>query len=298
MKIYLARNNVQAGPYGLDELNTMLSSGEVVLDDLMWHKGMDNWQSVGQMTQGQLFYQPNTPQTPTPTDPNHKRGFGDNVDFYPPKADLPNRVSVAELYGRKTTQDTLNLSKPQSAALQYASVSSRFVAFLINSGLFFLALLPLFVAFVQHIDINELAKATDYASAYTYSQNLAKKIPTNTTTISNIMLSALIGMQLLLIIMRGQSFGKMVMGIRVVDEKTQKIPKLTTLLFVRTCFLVVVYFIAMTIMSGLPAIILLTLNYLVAKKSPTSQGWHDRLSKTIVVKAQPIQLDKTKTTHE
>ena len=44
MKIYLARNQVQAGPYTLEELNTMLASGEVRLDDLIWHSPMTTWQ--------------------------------------------------------------------------------------------------------------------------------------------------------------------------------------------------------------------------------------------------------------
>ncbi len=35
MQIFLARNNVQAGPYNLEQLNIMLASGEVLLDDLM-----------------------------------------------------------------------------------------------------------------------------------------------------------------------------------------------------------------------------------------------------------------------
>lgn len=291
MKIYLARNNVQAGPYGLDELNTMLSTGEVLLDDLMWHTGMSEWKKVGMMTHGQRSYQPHT------TTPMPPRGFGDNVDFRPP-TQTPQRTSVAELYGRKPSQSThpaqtISLSKSEPT-LEYASISSRFVAFLINVGLYLLALMPLLVALFQHIDINEFAKAGDYAGAYAYSQALAEKIPATTVAISNIMLLALIGIQLLLIIMRGQSFGKMVMGVRVVDEKTHRLPKLATLLFMRTAFLVVVYFVGINIMSGLPALVMLTINYLMASKSPTHQGWHDRLTKTAVVKAQPIQLDKTK----
>ena len=101
MKIYLARNNVQAGPYSLDELNTMLSSGEVLLDDLMWHSGMSGWVQVGQMTGGRTFYVPASPQTPpTPptANPQLRRGFGDNVDFRPEPE--PTRTSVDRLYGR------------------------------------------------------------------------------------------------------------------------------------------------------------------------------------------------------
>ena len=43
MQIFLARNNVQAGPYNLEQLNIMLASGEVLLDDLIWHEGLDQW---------------------------------------------------------------------------------------------------------------------------------------------------------------------------------------------------------------------------------------------------------------
>ncbi len=58
MYIFLARNNVQAGPYNLEQLNQMLASGQVLLTDLMWHEGMENWQPVNEMTKGQFFYRP------------------------------------------------------------------------------------------------------------------------------------------------------------------------------------------------------------------------------------------------
>ena len=58
MQIFLARNNVQAGPYNLEQLNIMLASGEVLLDDLMWHEGLDQWQRVGNLTNNQTVYRP------------------------------------------------------------------------------------------------------------------------------------------------------------------------------------------------------------------------------------------------
>ncbi|EGE09936.1 RDD family protein, partial [Moraxella catarrhalis 46P47B1] len=66
MKIYLARNQVQAGPYTLEELNTMLASGEVRLDDLIWHSPMTTWQRLGDLTQNQSYYQPNSTLPPKP----------------------------------------------------------------------------------------------------------------------------------------------------------------------------------------------------------------------------------------
>lgn len=305
MKIYLARNNVQAGPYTLDELNRMLSSGEVVLDDLMWHTGMSEWKTVGEMTYGRLNYQPTQNITPPSSvnlsKPQEKHGFGDNVDLRKDEK----RVSVAELYGRKPTQET---SSPQSTTvvitkntqkddgkIEYASIFARFTAFGINVALYMLALMPLVMAFMQVVDMNEIAKhAQDYVALQAYGQSLAEKIPTTTVAMSNMMFFALIGIQLLLIIMRGQSFGKMVMGIRVVDEKTGKLPSFGTLVFMRTLFLVLIYAIGTSLMSGLPAIIMLFTNYLMAKGNDKKQGWHDKMTRTLIVKAKPSQLDKTK----
>ena len=58
MQIYLARNNVQAGPYSLEQVNAMLSAGQVEFSDLMWHAGMQNWQTVGELTQNNRYYNP------------------------------------------------------------------------------------------------------------------------------------------------------------------------------------------------------------------------------------------------
>lgn len=63
MQIYLARNNQQAGPYTLEQLNQMLASQQVLLTDLAWHEGMTEWKALGELTQGKLFYQPQMPQT-------------------------------------------------------------------------------------------------------------------------------------------------------------------------------------------------------------------------------------------
>ena len=57
MQIYLARNNQQAGPYSLEQLNQMLSSQQVLLTDLVWHEGMSEWKTLGELTQGKLVYE-------------------------------------------------------------------------------------------------------------------------------------------------------------------------------------------------------------------------------------------------
>lgn len=318
MKIYLARNNVQAGPYTLDELNRMLILGEVALTDLMWHVGMNEWLPVGQMTGGVYTYQPSVQTPPSPTPPTAKpeqRGFGDNVDFVKDKPEQK-RISVAELYGRKPIQDpnasqndepnrTESNARPtkermaslpkDDGTIEYASILARFSAFVINVGLYILALLPLIMAFMQVVDVNEIARhAQDYQALQVYSQSLVNKVSNTTIMISNLMFLALLGIQSLLIIMRGQSFGKLVMGIRVVDIKTGKLPSFGTLVFMRTLFLIVLYVIGASVMSGLPAMIMLGANYIMAKGNDKKQGWHDKMTKTLTVKAKPSQLDKTK----
>lgn len=277
MKIYLARNNIQAGPYTLDELNTMLASGEVVLDDLAWHSGMSHWQRLGDLTQNQLVYHP---QLQTTSSSNH---------------------AVDRLYGRTTThsnsQTAINpdtLTKPSNPTqVEYATISSRLLATLINLGALFLTLLPLILAFSAVFDVNEFTKlGHDYASIQAYSQRLANKIPSTTTAISNILLIALLSLQLLLISRRGQSLGKLIMGIRVIDKTHHTLPSFGTLVVMRTVCLVILYLLATMTFSSLPAVVMLIANYLIANTDTDKQGWHDKLTKTLVVKAHPSQLQK------
>ncbi|MEN3979979.1 RDD family protein [Acinetobacter sp. CWB-B33] len=58
MQIYLARNNQQAGPYSLEQVNQMLADQQVLLTDLAWHQGMTEWKALGELTQGKTVYQP------------------------------------------------------------------------------------------------------------------------------------------------------------------------------------------------------------------------------------------------
>ncbi|MEK7738441.1 MAG: DUF4339 domain-containing protein, partial [Pseudomonadota bacterium] len=58
MQIYLARNNQQAGPYSIEQLNQMLASQQVLLTDLAWHQGLTEWKALGELTQGKLVYEP------------------------------------------------------------------------------------------------------------------------------------------------------------------------------------------------------------------------------------------------
>jgi hypothetical protein len=44
--VYLIVNEQQVGPYAIDQLKSMWSSGSITADTLYWHEGMDNWEVV------------------------------------------------------------------------------------------------------------------------------------------------------------------------------------------------------------------------------------------------------------
>ncbi|MDO4441183.1 MAG: RDD family protein [Moraxella sp.] len=293
MKIYLARNNVQAGPYTLEEVNAMLASGAVVLDDLAWHSGMSQWQRLGDLTGGQYHYNPTNQPMNTP--PTH--GFGDNVEL---RQSSPQRVSVAELYGKKT--ETLTPQAPlhhitantaKEAELTYATLGSRCLALAVNLTLFIVAFLPFISSLVKLNPDQQKMTTGSLEARMAYAQTLAEQIPSQVATMTLLMLGGFFLIQFLLIVMRGQSFGKLVTGIRAVDEKTGKLPSFGALVGARTILLFVIYWLAMTLPFNL-ALVLVAVNYFLAAKSDKKQGWHDRLAKTIVVKAHASQLDKTK----
>ena len=317
MKIYLARNNVQAGPYTLDELNTMLASGEVLLDDLVWHAPMSQWQRLGDLTDNQLHYQPAQAQPVGQSQPaaakEAPRGFGDNVDFKPTATDQSSpqkRISVAELYGKKpadepnqhlrpTHTDQTSKAHPsatvvdQQAAL--ASIGSRFLAVVINFVLFLLTLLPFLQQFMALDPDPERLNLGDMAARMEYARQLAAQIPAETMTLSSLLLLGYVLVQMILIIARGQSFGKLLVGIRTVDVETFDKPNFLKLVILRIVVLFVIYQFA----SALPipinmALILLMINYFIAGRNPQRQGWHDKLAGTTVVKTSAVPFKKGK----
>ncbi|RKM35725.1 RDD family protein [Moraxella catarrhalis] len=313
MKIYLARNQVQAGPYTLEELNTMLASGEVWLDDLIWHSPMTAWQRLGDLTQNQSYYQPNNTLPPKPATlaeiqhKNKTRGFGDNVDFHPDRTqstDKPKRISVDELYGKKPVQSPANpndqpssrtsdVAISQNTQAVLATIGSRFMAVMINFVLFMLALMPFLQQFMVLNPDPVLLNTGDFETRMAYAQELATQIPAQTMTLSSILIAAYLIIQLILIIARAQSFGKLVAGIRTVDTQTLEKPNF----FKRFVLRVVVLFFIYQLASALPiainmALILLMINYIMAARSPIKQGWHDKLAGTIVVKTSEVKFKK------
>ncbi|SLJ85000.1 RDD family protein [Psychrobacter sp. DAB_AL43B] len=320
MQIFLARNNVQAGPYTLDQLNIMLTSGEVQLDDLIWHEGLDQWQRVGNLTNNQTFYRPAHIATPAVND-----SIINNVTVFPEDADASNgqddkSVSLDRLYGKperlkdnaKNTKSDMttnrqytpnsNVSLNKSNATKatdkvvgnvvLAPIMSRVLATALNALLYLLAIFPLVMALTKlDVDYTKFQNIQDMDTAYQYSMTLMESIPSSTLMISQVMVFGLFALQLLFITLRGQSLGKLITGIRVVDQTTHRLPSFLKLIGMRTLLLFIIYNLLFSFTSFL-GFVIIGIHYYMASKSPENIGWHDKLAKTLVVKADSSQLVK------
>ena len=323
MQIFLARNNVQAGPYTLDQLNIMLASGEVVLDDLMWHEGLDQWQRVGNLTNNQTYYRPAPIVSADDND-----SIINNVTIFPEDSASSTSkddkaVSLDRLYGKperpaenaKNTKLDMttnrqytpnkNVSLNKSAAVKAASpkdkvvgnvvlapIMSRVLATALNGLLYILAILPLVMALTKmDVDYTKFQNIQDMDAAYQYSMTLMESIPSSTLMMSQVMVFGLFALQLVFITLRGQSLGKLITGIRVVDQSTHRLPSFSKLIGMRTLLLFIIYNLLFSFTSFLGFVVIIV-HYYMASKSPENIGWHDKLAKTLVAKADNSQLVK------
>ena len=325
MQIFLARNNVQAGPYTLDQLNIMLTSGEVQLDDLIWHEGLGQWQRVGNLTNNQTFYRPAAAHIVTP---EVNDSIINNVTIFPEdddaEANKDNKsVSLDRLYGKperskdmtKNTKadmttnrqykPTGNVSLNKSGANKNATandkvignvilapIMSRVLATILNGLLYVLAIFPLVMALTKmDVDYSKFQNIQNMDVAYQYSVKLMESLPSSTLMISQVMVFGLFALQLIFITLRGQSLGKLITGIRVVDQTTHRLPSFTKLIGMRTLLLFIIYNLLFSFTSFL-GFVIIAIHYYMASKSPENIGWHDKLAKTLVVKADSSQLVK------
>ncbi|NYR09654.1 RDD family protein [Psychrobacter sp. BI730] len=317
MQIFLARNNVQAGPYELEQLNIMLASGEVLLDDLMWHEGLAQWQRVGDLTNNQTVYRPTSANTPEVND-----SIINNVTVFPEdtnKAKDDKSVSLDRLYGKperpknvkadmttnrhQTPHNNVSLNKStlkKAVAdndkvvgnVVLAPIMSRVLATALNGLLYILAILPLVMALTKmDVDYTKFQNIQDMDAAYQYSMTLMESLPSSTLMMSQVMVFGLFALQLVFITMRGQSLGKLITGIRVVDQTTHRLPSFIKLIGTRTLLLFIIYNLLFSFTSFL-GFVIIAIHYYMASKSPENIGWHDKLAKTLVVKADSSQLVK------
>lgn len=301
MHIFLARNNVQAGPYTLEQLNQMLADGQVLLTDLMWHQGMDNWKTVNEMTSGQFFYQAidsladseaalqktdeadyiinNTPNTNTSADDSTKvwdRYSANN----PHKSPSPIKVTLTKK--PSASQDIAHAHKQ----LDLASIGSRITAKLIDTLLMMLASSPLFIALYHSPSFDKLVKWAEAGHTRLTSaqqMELMSAVPEHILLLTNILVWGLIIAQVLLLMRRGQSIGKMIMGIRILDRQSNAIPGFFNLIIMRSLLTTLAYSLSVF------GLIVLVVDLVMLLTNKERLSLHDKIAKTYVVRADDTQ---------
>ncbi len=312
MQIYLARNGVQAGPYSLEQLNNMLASGEVVLTDLAWHEGLEQWQALAELTNGQYAYYPEGYQPKASNagqDTNEPNVIVIDARTNKQKDAQQKRLSVDELYGRKPVSeqkdqnntsnnvhkhDANNAQKPiihvkvigkdlKVPDEVLASTSIRILASLIDWLLIFLIYVPLLL----RLDKEKIVPTDNVQEAYQNAQAMMQGIPEHILTMTSIFLFSYLVIQSVLLIRRGQSIGKLLTGIRVLDFKTNRLASATNVILLRSVLTMVVY-----LSFAFPLLVAIDFVFMMINKN--NRSLHDKVAGTIVVKADDSQLDPDK----
>lgn len=272
MKIFLARNNQQAGPYNLDELNAMLANGQVKLTDLMWHKGMAEWKAIGEVTGNQWIYHPDG-AAPFPA--------SGTVSSVP--------LATTTLGATHQPVQTISLRKDTPAAVTQtgpvvlAGIGQRLAAYILDSLLSLVPLLPL-VNTLTPEQANSLIGVKDTAQV---QQILSSAVSTQELGLVGLLLLLVIGLQLLLLAKRGQTLGKLALGIRIVDKETGQHAGFIRVGLLRYLAFLLLYNV------GFIGIVIMLVDLGMMIQSSARQSLHDRLARTIVVKNSPKAVSRS-----
>lgn len=264
MQIYLARNNQQAGPYTLEQLNQMLASQQVLLTDLIWHQGMTEWKALGELTQGQFVYQPNGYVPPIATTPENPS---------PAQGNTHNNPSIHKI--------SINTSKT-SSQVELASIGSRILAKVLDLILWLPAFaIPSLFLRDEHLQ-NQLLELQQKLLSSTTSEQASKlqgeffaMIPTEAWQVMGLDIFIMLIIQAILIAKSGQSIGKRLTKIKIVGTENNEHVSLFrafTLRSVLFIFLNALLFPFITIIDTLFGL------------SKNRQTLHDKLAKTKVIK--------------
>ena len=302
MHIFLARNGVQAGPYTLEQLNQMLATGQVLLTDLMWHQGMDNWNTVNAMTDGQFFYRPTIDES-LPVDTHQReQPASDEADYIINNTPTPSEdaENVWDRYSANNPHKSPNptkvtLTKKLSAnqdiahakkQLDLASIGSRIAAKLVDTLLMVLASSPLFISLYNSPNFDKLLKWAEAGQTRLTSaqqMELMSALPEHILLLTNILVWGLMIAQVLLLMRRGQTIGKMIMGIRILDRQSNAIPRFFNLIIMRGLFTTLAYSLSIF------GLVVLVIDLVMMLTSKERLSLHDKIAKTYVVRADDTQ---------
>lgn len=260
MQIYLARNNQQAGPYTVEQINQMLASQQVLLTDLAWHQGMPEWKALGELTQGKSVFEPAGYVATAPIPPNQ----GSNP----------------------TAKSQINKPNTTSTNSQLASIPSRILAKIIDLLLWLPAtfLLTSFFTDTQKVEFGKLneqfmnvlmSSNADPALAQQLQSQIFDLFPQQALIASSLYLLVMLAIQAFLIAKSGQSIGKKITKIKIVDAETSVNVNLLRAFTIRSVFFIFLNIVSMPLSTIIDSV------FGLGKKRQTL---HDKLAKTKVIK--------------
>ncbi|NNH27803.1 RDD family protein [Acinetobacter terrestris] len=255
MQIYLARNNQQAGPYTLEQLNQMLASQQVLLTDLAWHQGMTEWKALGELTQGKLVYQPEGYIAPTA---------------------FPEQTPV-----QNSSFSKIQIEKKAVPNNEFASITTRILAKIIDLLLWLpAAAIPSF--FLKPEQVNQLSEiqqkmqsADTSTQAVQLQQQLFTLIPAEAWQAMCVYIIIMLGIQAFMLAKSGQSIGKKLTKIKIVDAESGEKVSLMRAFTLRSFIFIILNLLFM------PFVTIVDHVFAIGEKRQTL---HDKLAKTKVIK--------------
>lgn len=251
MQIYLARNNQQAGPYTLEQLNQMLASQQVLLTDLAWHEGMSEWKALGELTQGKLVYQPQSfsQTTSTLTSPVSQQN------------DVISHIQV----------NSKNIVTP-------ASTGKRISAKLVDLLLFVLPQILVTLIFLPK-DLIQQANSFGVDEQIKIAEAMSNNMPSWVPIALLAYTLGLLFVQNMLISKSGQSIGKKIFKLQIVDATSHKLVGQFRAFFIRSfLFVALSQFVSLFPLIGIVFIVDIVMFF-----SKGNNSLHDRLAKTKVI---------------
>jgi uncharacterized RDD family membrane protein YckC len=248
MQIYLARDNQQAGPYSVEQLNQMLASQQVVLTDLIWHQGMSEWRPLGEVTQGQQHYYPTG---------------------YPAPAETLNPFH--------TSNATSASSTLSATSIPLASFAKRAFAKIIDLLLWLPAFLfpTAFMSAEQQTALTQLQQTHGILLSAEAQAQLIQLIPQSAIIAAIVYILVMLVVQAMLLKKTGQSVGKKVMAIVIVDAESQQLVGINRAFFLRSLLF--------SILNTFTIPVIFLIDWSFALFGQRRQALHDRLTRTIVV---------------
>ncbi|ADI90159.1 RDD family protein [Acinetobacter oleivorans] len=251
MQIYLARNNQQAGPYTLEQVNQMLASQQILLTDLAWHEGMTEWKALGELTQGKLVYQPigySAPVINTNSSPN----------------------------------ETIRQIRVEPKIHELASIQSRALAKIIDLLLWLpIAAIPSFFfnesQYKQLFELQKQMQSAEVAStkAAELQHQLFTLIPIEAWHSMLAYVVIMLAIQAFLLTKYGQSIGKKIVGIKIVDAESNGKVNLTRIFLLRSVVFIILNLLFMPIST------IIDYAFALGQKR---QALHDKIARTKVIK--------------